>query len=46
MGRLGGRVYDVAVVVGGRSYNFTIEGQVHHAFWLAMLATVTFTCTP
>lgn len=43
MGRLGGRVYDLAVVVGGRGYNFTMEGQVDRTFWLAMLATVTFT---
>jgi len=43
MGRLGGRVYDLAVVVGGRGYNFTMEGQVDHTFWLAVLATVTFT---
>lgn len=42
-GRLGGRVNDVAVVVGGRGYNFTMEGQVDHTFWLAVLATVTFT---
>ena len=42
-GRLGGRVYDLAVVVGGRGYNFIMEGQVDHTFWLAMLATVTFT---
>jgi hypothetical protein len=42
-GRLGGRVDDVAVVVGGRGYNFTMEGQVDGTFWLAMLATVTFT---
>lgn len=42
-GRLGGRVFDLAVVVGGRGYNFTMEGQVDRTFWLAMLATVTFT---
>ena len=42
-GRLGGRVDDVAVVVGGRGYNFTMEGQVDRTFWLAMLAAVTFT---
>ena len=42
MGRLGGRVFDLAVVVGGRGYNFTMEGKVDRAFWLAMLATVTF----
>ena len=41
-GRLGGRVFDLAVVVGRRGYNFTMEGQVDRAFWLAMLATVTF----
>jgi hypothetical protein len=42
-GRLGGRVFDLAVVVGGRGYNFTMEGQVDHTLWLAVLATVTFT---
>jgi hypothetical protein len=41
-GRLGGRVYDVALVTGGRGYNFTMEGAVDHAFLLAMLATVEF----
>jgi len=41
-GRLGGRVFDLAVVVGGRGYNFTMEGQVDRTFWLAMLAAVTF----
>lgn len=42
-GRLGGRVFDIAVVVDGRGYNFTMEGAVDRTFWLAMLATVTFT---
>lgn len=42
MGRLGGRVFDIAVVVGGRGYNFTMEGKVDRAFFLTMLATVTF----
>jgi len=37
-----GRIYDLAVVAGGRGYSFTIEGAVDHAFFLAMLATVTF----
>jgi hypothetical protein len=41
-GRLGGRVFDIAVVAGGRGYNFTMEGRVDRAFFLAMLATVTF----
>jgi len=40
-GRLGGRVFDVAVVSGDRGYNFTMEGEVDHAFFLAMLASVT-----
>jgi hypothetical protein len=42
MGRLGGRVFDIAVVAGGRGYNFTMEGKVDRAFFLAMLAKVTF----
>ena len=42
MGRLGGRVFDVAVVSGGRGYNFTMEGRVDRGFFLAMLATVSF----
>jgi len=42
MGRLGGRVFDIAVVAGGRGYNFTMEGRVDRTFFLAMLATVTF----
>jgi hypothetical protein len=41
-GRLGGRVFDIAVVVGGRGYNFTMEGRVDRAFFLAMLAAVAF----
>lgn len=32
LGRLGGRVFDLAVVVGGRGYNFTMEGAVDRAF--------------
>lgn len=39
---LGGRVYDVVVVVGGRGYNFEMDGQVDHAYLLAVLATITF----
>jgi hypothetical protein len=42
MGRLGGRVFDIAVVSGGRGYNFTMEGRIDRAFFLAMLATVKF----
>jgi hypothetical protein len=42
LGRLGGRVFDIAVVAVGRGYNFTMEGRVDRAFFLAMLASVTF----
>jgi hypothetical protein len=42
LGRLGGLVFDLALVVGGRGYDFTMEGAVDHRFFLAMLATVTF----
>jgi|SRR5579864_1233574 len=38
-----GRLYDLVVVAGGRGYNFAMEGQVDHAFFLAMLATITLT---
>jgi hypothetical protein len=38
-----GHIFDVVVVAGGRGYNFTMEGDVDHAFFLAMLATVVFT---
>lgn len=39
---LGGRIYDVVVVVGGRGYDFEMDGQVDHAYLLAVLATITF----
>jgi hypothetical protein len=39
-GRLGGRVFDLVVVAGGRGYNFTMEGDVDHDLLVAMLATV------
>ena len=41
-GRLGGKVFDIALVVGGRGYNFTMEGAVDHHLFLDMLATVRF----
>jgi hypothetical protein len=41
-GRLGGRVWDVALVVGGRGYNITMEGTVDRPFLLAMRASVRF----
>jgi hypothetical protein len=37
---LPGRVYDVVIVAGRRGYNFSMEGVVDRAFFLAMLATV------
>lgn len=42
LGRLGGRVYDVVLVKGGRAYNFTMEGAVDLPFLLAILATIKF----
>lgn len=37
----GGLLYDLAVVAGGRGYDFAAEGNVDHATFLALLATVT-----
>jgi hypothetical protein len=42
LGRLGGKVFDAVVVTGGRAYNFTMEGEVNHAQFLAILASVRF----
>jgi hypothetical protein len=41
-GRLGGKIFDAVVVTGGRGYNFTMEGDVDHAQFLAILASVKF----
>ena len=38
----GGLLYDVAVVAGGRGYDFAAEGNVDHAIFLGLLATVVF----
>lgn len=38
-----GHLFDAVFVVGGRGYNFAMEGKIDHAFFLALLATVTFT---
>jgi hypothetical protein len=38
----GGLLYDLVVVAGGRGYDFAAEGNVDHAIFLALLATVTF----
>jgi hypothetical protein len=42
MGRLGGRIFDLVVVVGGRAYNFTTEGEIDRDFLDALLATIEF----
>jgi hypothetical protein len=42
-GRLGGKVFDAVVATGGRGYNFTMEGDVDHALFLAILRSVRFT---
>ena len=36
-----GRLFDAVVIVGGRAYNFTMDGELSHADFLAVLATVT-----
>lgn len=38
----GGLLFDVVVFVGGRAYDFTIDGLTDHAFVEAILATVVF----
>lgn len=43
---LAGQLFDVAVVAGGRGYNFTMEGAVDRASFLAILKTVRFGAAP
>jgi len=38
----GGRLFDVVVFVGGRAYDFTLDGDTDHAFVESILATVVF----
>lgn len=38
----GGRLYDAVVVVDARAYNFTMDGELGHDFFAAVLATVSF----
>jgi hypothetical protein len=38
----GGLLYDAVVVVDARGYNFTLDGNVDHDYFVAMLATVVF----
>jgi hypothetical protein len=42
MGRLGGRIFDLVVVVGDRAYDFTTEGNIDRDFLDALLATIEF----
>jgi hypothetical protein len=37
----GGQLFDAVVVFDGRAYDFTMDGQVSHADFVAVLATVT-----
>lgn len=36
----GGAVYDAVVIVGGRAYDFTMDGELSHSDFVALLATV------
>jgi hypothetical protein len=36
----GGALYDAIVVVGGRAYDFTMDGELSHSDFVAVLATV------
>jgi hypothetical protein len=37
-----GHVYSAAVVIDGRGYSFSMQRQVDHALFVAMLRTVSF----
>ena len=37
----GGRLFDAVVIVGGRAYNFAMEGELTYADFVAFLSTVT-----
>jgi hypothetical protein len=41
LAELGGHIYDVEVIAGGRGYTFTLDGHVSTADALAWLATIT-----
>jgi hypothetical protein len=41
LAELGGYIYDVEVIAGGRGYTFTIDGHITTADALAWLATIT-----
>jgi hypothetical protein len=36
----GGSLYDAVVIVDGRAYNFTMDGELSHSDFIAVLATV------
>jgi hypothetical protein len=38
----GGLLFDAVVVVDGRGYNFALDGNVDHDYFVAMLTTVIF----
>jgi len=39
---LPGRIYEAAVVMGGRGYSFSMKGKVDQAFFVSMLRTINF----
>jgi hypothetical protein len=41
LAELGGHIYDVDAIAGGRGYTFTIDGHITTADALAWLATIT-----
>jgi hypothetical protein len=41
LAELGGHVYDLEVIAGGRGYEFTLDGEISSADALAWLATIT-----
>lgn len=41
LAELGGHIYDVEVIAGGRGYEFTLDGEITAADALAWLATIT-----
>ena len=37
-----GRIYNAAVVIGGRGYSFSMKGEIDNAFFVSMLGTIKF----
>jgi hypothetical protein len=42
LGRFGGRIFDLVLVVEDRAYDFTTEGNIDRDFLEAFLATIDF----